>query len=470
MALITNTSKTHTKFPEKGGTVVVGKKTYAVGLLWVSVSEKGKIEAEAKAAASRSGADLICIHRPARKQYGLGSKATGHKAGMAPLAPMLAAVIEGNFIAAIQVSGGYYLVAVRDSLVLSGWDRLIPDKDEALEAFHELFIDSDWHEAIAPSDWALDNTKVADLEDLLKGAKPASKLQPVSSVGLILKAAGLLIVLGGLFYGYSTYEAAQEAKLEAEAAAAAAAQAAAAREAMADHKTFKLPPMPWEGRLKGVPMIADCVDAILKAPIDVPGWTPVALSCSSDGETPPGRETWTMNLSLVRTGGTINWVGPALNKPGFRPSVSEGADGNVLVSWPVDTATVPAFKAAAASSNLRTVRGYLVPQFEEVFEPISLQDNDGLTVEAPASGPSNKKVQVLLERHLDFSFKTAQDPKDYLSILAPVPVLAAKSVRLDIASWTWTIEGTVYERMPLPKSLLPPQPRAGQKINAKHTP
>jgi hypothetical protein len=442
-----------TPFPERGGTATVKGKTYAVGMVWATPAEAGKIDASAKQAAKQQSADLICIRKPARMQFGLGSKATGHKAGMPPLASFLADLVEGNFVAGFELGdGSFYIVAVREGQILSGTDRVYGTREEAIDNYHDLFMAMDWTQAIAPSGWAIENTGGITLEDLIVG-RPKSKLQAVSSSGIILKAIVVLVVLGLGYYGYSAYEQHQADLLEQQQEAAAAEAAREAADAARKRGAFHMPSLTWEGRMVGIPLIAQCQDAILAAPISVPGWDPIAIACLENVNTPPARETWNVALTLHRAGGTINWIAPALNHPGFKPSITQNSADTILVTWPLDTDADSAFDKTAATTHLASARNYITRQFEEVYQPVDMKDSDGQQV--TVKGPNGKPQVVVLERHLDFSFKTAHDPKDYLRILAPIPVLAAASVQLDIASWTWTVQGTVYERMPLPVWLHP---------------
>ena len=452
------------QFTESGGNVGVGGKTYAVGLLWYSVTDSAKVTAEARASAKEKGADLVCIRKPGKTQYGLGAKSTGHKSGMAPLAAFLSEVVEGNFVGVFECDVGYYLVAVREEKVLANTDRVFATQAEADEAFHELAVAMDWTQRIAPKEWNAEVTASSTLEELLQGAKPRSKFEPISNSGLYIKVVIAALVLVGLGFAYEQYASYEEAQQEAAAAAAAAEQARVAAEKRNLASQVKLPPYQWEGEQYGIDMFIACSDAIIAAPINVPGWTPVSVTCSAPvpaavpGQ-PGAPQKWTVAVAFKRDGGTMNWFGPALNKPDFRPSVVQTGAGDAVVSWPLpDTANH--FDKDSRTGATAEARRYLVSQFEEIYQPIELKEASTQVFQMPAQ--NNKKQDVPLERHLAFSFKTSHDPKDYLKILAPIPAMVANSVKLDLATWAWTIEGTTYEKLPLPAQLQGQQSRPGQ--------
>ena len=444
-----DTGTSVTSFVESGGTLTESGKTYAVGLAWARVTDNSKIVAQAKAAAPLNGADLFVVRKPGRIQYGLGSRLTGHKEGMAPLASLLADVVDGNFIGAFSVSDGIYLVAVRDDQVLAGFDRLIQERDEAFEVFHDMFVVSQWGQAIAPKDWNLEGTTASTLSDLLTGAKSKSKLESVSSKQLLIKVAGTVGALALLYLGYSQYQNYEQDQATQAAAKIVADQQAEQERENQQRMAIKIPPMPWEGKPYGALVVASCVDAVLKAPISVAGWQPQSVSCTGDDSVP---QNWRIVVVLKRDGGTINWIAPVYNHDDFKPSVTQDNAGNALVSWPLEPVPKAGYNKDSPTSTAVLARRYMTTQFEEVFEPIDLHDDSGVKIQVPAKTGSAKH-DVLLERHLAFSFHTSHSPKDYQAILAPIPAFVATMVKLDVAKWSWTVEGTIYERIPLPAEL-----------------
>lgn len=414
-------------FPERGGgTVAVNGRSYAVGLIWEGVvANEGSAVEQARRSGRAQGADLFCVRKD-RGQYGLGSRALGHKERMPPLAAALADAIDGSWVGIFETEGGYYFGAARDDQVLADCDRLIADRQEAVDAFSELFLGygSSWKQAFAPADWGMEDTSPFGLDEALAGTSPSARLTTVDRTGKILRLGLLLAAMTAALVGYRMYEA-RLAEAEALRAAEEAARQAIGREAPPPP-----PPMPWEGKPQGVPTLVACADAVMAARVEAPGWKPVSLAC----------EGGAVVLTLHRLGGTINWIGAALNREGFRPIVAPVGE-NAAVSWPL--VEVEPHPKEIATASLREVRRYLLSQFDESFHKIEMSAGDG----APHYVG------------LAFSFKTAHDPKEFARILEPVPALLISRVSLDLASWTWTIEGKVYEKLPLPA---PGDPRPAQ--------
>src|ERR1043166_65299 len=118
------------------GVVKVGRRTYAVGLIW-QPSPSGRVAQAAREAAQQPGqkSDFYCV-RPATKtvsvpQYGLGQSSTGHKTGMPTLAASLANGQPGSWTGAFRLREGTWVVVVRDDLIAPDGDILFDNDDLA---------------------------------------------------------------------------------------------------------------------------------------------------------------------------------------------------------------------------------------------------------------------------------------------------------------------------------------------------
>lgn len=441
-------------FTGAGGVVTVNSKTYAVGLIWEPVQVPGpKPAAQAKAAAAANAADLICLRKPKPTQFGLGSRFAGHQSGMAPLATLLADRIDAtSFVAAFAVEGGYYLCAVRDDQVLPGCERLIHEAEEARDAFCDLYYNSQWANAISPKDWPIEGTENTAIEELVMGASAKTTLTAVSSrkaaiLGLVALAALSAAGLG--YWQYTVAEAeriAEEQRLE-------QMRIAEEQRAATQQKPIILPAYPWEGRNLGMSVLVACSEGMLRAPISHPGWQPVSLACG-DSVPPPGAESGkqqpagppSLTLVMKREGGTINWLTQSLESSlGFRPSVTnQGAQ--VTVSWPLRGPEMQRFDADTPTGDVREGMEYLTRHFEEIFVPVDLRGEAGQPFTYP--GRDRRPVQASLTRSLAFSFRTGHDPREFARILAPLKAMTVNAVRLELASWTWSIEGNAHECIP----------------------
>lgn len=431
-----------------GGLVRVGRKQHAAGLVWETVAEGGKgAQAQAREAARRHGGDLVCLRKPAKTQYGVGSRRLGHKPGMAPLASFLAEAVEGSFVAVFEIEGGYYLAAVRDEQVLAGCDRLLADRQEAMEAFAELHYGSTWTQSIAPKDWGIEGTAPVRLDEALGGLRPRSLLAPADSRrALAALACVALIGAAGAAYVHHQEQEAQRLALE-QAARERALREQRDKRAKADQPPP--PPLPWENKQQGVPALSACVGAILAAPTEVAGWEPVGLTCAEAR----------LTAAYKRAGGTINWISASLNRPGFRPSVTQSGPDTALVAWSIPKVALHARDAPTAPRA--EVRRYLTASFEEAFQPVEIKLDDP----KPVAVNTGRGVQNIPAPYqgLAFSLRTRHDPREFARILAPVPALVVTSVKLDLGTWTWSIEGNVYERIENAGEPAPAPPRGGDR-------
>lgn len=428
-----------------GGVVPAGGKNYAIGLIWETADDTAKMGPVAVEAAKAHKADLVIL-RKGGFQYGVGLIGTGHRSGMASAAALLTDAYDGSFIGAFEVPGGYYVVGSRDGKVLSITDRIIVDRQEAINTFTDLYYQiDDWTESISPKDWDIETKSHDRIDDALTGLKPTSKLKPISSKVAVIKLAGVLTVLALMGGGYLYYQDIKEqSALEEEAAQRLQSADAQAKDAAARRAALStIPELPHIGKPSGIAVLAACTDAIITANLAVPGWKPMSAAC--DGRV--------VAFTFQRDGGTLNWIGPALNRPGFKPSVSLNNSGSALVSWQIP-AQAPFYTKDSLTGTVSADRRYLTSQFEEIYHQIEMADADGEPFEI--AGARGQKQKVVYYRTLAISFRTRHDPKEFAKILAPIPALVTKTVRLDLGTWTWTIEGISYEKVQLADTATPP--------------
>ena len=120
------------------GTVQIGDKSCAVGLLWQKAASVADAKAKSQRRAGSMSVDLVCYravkaHGKRITQYGVASS----KDGLRPRMPVLAASLadrlgEGTAVGAWPADGGrWVVVAVKDGLVLPEGDILCPDEAAA---------------------------------------------------------------------------------------------------------------------------------------------------------------------------------------------------------------------------------------------------------------------------------------------------------------------------------------------------
>jgi hypothetical protein len=424
------------------GVVTLGRRKYAIGLVWQAVATPGDAPAaQARATAKRLQHDLICIR--AGSQFALGRKGSGQTSGMRPLAAMVADSVDDSCVAAFEVPTGYYVVAVRDDQVLPGCDRLFDSKQDATDFFAELFYGTNWGQAIAPKDWAIENTTPTHVEETIRGVKTRVTLAEVSRWGQIIRLAGVAVILGlcaVLYHVHADYVAQTDLEQQQE-------QARLAKLAAERARQHPSSPPPWLGKAAGVPMMLECADDMLRAPMVLAGWTTSKLACVADNQA-DGKPTSQaiVTLTLDRNGGKVNWIPPSVERTDFKPQLKVSDAGAVELSWPVPIHAA-IYDKDLATKSIGQAKLYLKSQFEEIYQDIEIKAEVPPSVAAPDPRTGKTRQVPAGYQDLAFSFKSAHDPKEFGSILATIPGLVIDSVRLDVAKWVWTVEGKVYEKL-----------------------
>jgi hypothetical protein len=444
---------------ERGGVIRLGKTDYAVGLLWSRAEDVKRLSFEAKTEANEYGADLVAYKKDSQ-QYALGKKTDGLKPGMPSLAAALSESIDGSFLGIFKIpeTSSYYICAVQNGNILAGQDRIIEEREQALDDFGLLSTQGNWEFVFAPADFGFERTQNRPLEEVLDAKKAKVKLAEISPKNSLLKIGLVLIGAAVIYLAYGQYSAWQEAALQerlmreaAEAEAARLAEEQARLDALARQRV-ELPTFPWEGRASFDAQLRRCVSAILKdSPTVVPGWRPVNATCNDEGE---------VRLSFQRDGGTINWIAPFVNREGFRPRIiadsSAGTVTNVNVVWSINMDGLPRFVADSPTTTLSEARRYISAWSEEKFLTSRLTDVPGVMVEI--AGPNNQPQNEPVSRGLQFSYTISANPEDLLTFLSQIPVTVLERVSLDMSNsrnWTWNVEGVTHERIPLPPDARP---------------
>lgn len=430
-----------------GSTLRIGRKTYAVGLIWNTIELAENAAAEARATAARDGvnADFFCVRRGSNPQYGLGTKDGGHAAGMPALAACLADanVSVSNWIAAFRTEDGWYLIAVRDDAVFSELDRIYASEEDAKARFAELLDFGGWDQRIAPAAWAHEDSTERALAEFLR-KRPSVRLQPVAAGArraLVLGAAVLLLGAAGI--GLWQYKATLDAERDAELRRALASvvqprQAAPVRVAP-----------PWESAPLPSAFLAACVAGAKELPIDVPGFRLAFVSC--DGKSVAGTFE---AIKLEGTGApTLNWINDWLKRNGRGLSQAlplDGQPGRAVVG-----SATRGLKARppAEAGAMKEAKRYLTAQLTEAFIEPSFAQPVRPTPPAPQPGQPAPPPQDMFAS-MKFAFASGVEPTAFVRTLDAVSGLVVLKAVYDVAKWSWQIEGEVYERIPAQ-----PQPR-----------
>jgi len=413
------------------GVVKVGKRDYAVGLHWNSVEVPGNAAKEARAMAKGAvKADLFCVRVGLTTQFGLGFKSLGHKPRQPSLAAHLASVKSGSWIGLFEVSGGYYLIAVREDGIIAETDRFFASSEDAQYEFENLYGQSDWGDTYGPASLDIPGTRPESLDTLVSG-KPPARLSEVDLSKTMLKIAfGAVVVIGGIFGGQSYLDSVEAQRIADEAAA----QAERARKMLTpESKTVQVPPMPWENQPLAVPTVAACVEAANGFHVDMPGWRVAEVFCEGSSIAVAIDRL----KGLTDGGAPVTWLAPAIKRPGFEPEITYPPDGSgsrVRVSWPLTKA--PSISPAITTLKIHQVKRSMLEVMESRWTPINFSDAD-----------TNE-----FWKGLAFRFTTKQSPTAFGDLLGAVPGVIISRIHHNVDTGDWSLEGKVYEQLPLPEN------------------
>ena len=172
--------------------ISVHRKKYAAGLFWQPVAGGvgGRIGARRLA---RSVDGRYSLYVEYNQMFGLAPSRSGYRAGMPSAA---AEVVEAfaehsSFLAAFVVDGGYYIVAVRNGIVLQ--DKIYTSESAARKEYTSLAEMPDWSAFVAPSAWGVPRAIERSIDDVITGHSHTA-LRSISLSQSIIVSLVLLII------------------------------------------------------------------------------------------------------------------------------------------------------------------------------------------------------------------------------------------------------------------------------------
>ena len=185
------------------GVVSVGGQKYAVGLVWQPLQNLDDPIMEIREAAeSELGADIYCLRPATTPQYGIGRTEWGHKEGMPSLAASVASALSNrsSVCAVFKIEAGWWLVAIRNDLILAEEDVVFTNEAEAQRAYAAMMAVPDWDLKIVPKEWNITGTEQQDLVKLIQNVRRVrlKELNAVRRTKFLLVIA--LLILAAVVY------------------------------------------------------------------------------------------------------------------------------------------------------------------------------------------------------------------------------------------------------------------------------
>lgn len=176
-------------------------KKFATGLFWQPVSVGSTSFNYAKQLAENLDKKYT-LYVDYKSMIGLGSKTSGVYAGLTSAAAEIVDSLSEyiSFLGVFQASNGYYLVAVRNGVIIR--DILFEHADEARKAYAELSDIPDWGILFAPASWGMPKAQEKSLYELIRSNTSARlrQINVVKSLAPFILLAGVFVLLAVLVF------------------------------------------------------------------------------------------------------------------------------------------------------------------------------------------------------------------------------------------------------------------------------
>ncbi len=182
--------------------IVVDNKKYATGLMWQPVGLSYTPRNYARYLTGSMGTKFN-LFTEFRNMVGMGAGHLKHKERMfSAAAEIMDSFTEySSFLAVFRVKEGFYLIAVRNGIVLK--DELYDMESGARSEFDKLIEIPDWTALFAPTVWNVPKSVEKNIENVLIG-NTKNILKPISSVKANLFSLFLFVLfIGGLGYFFA---------------------------------------------------------------------------------------------------------------------------------------------------------------------------------------------------------------------------------------------------------------------------
>lgn len=179
--------------------ITVRHRKFATGLFWQPLGLGNTAHNAARLLAKNSDKKYT-LYTEYKSMIALTSSRDGARVGMSSAAAQIVNSLSEfiSFLAVFVVDGNYYLVAVRNGIIIR--DVLIDKVDIARKLYTELSAIPDWGLLIAPSGWGIPKSQEKSIYELIENANIAH-LRPIGLVKTFLPAIlfALLFVLFGFY-------------------------------------------------------------------------------------------------------------------------------------------------------------------------------------------------------------------------------------------------------------------------------
>ena len=168
-------------------------KRLATGLFWQPVSV-GNTSSNYAKQLSQNIDKKYSLYVGYKSMVGLGDKSTGIYAGLISAAADIVDSLSEfvSFLGVFQAPNGYYMVAVRNGVIIR--DILFENADQARKAYAELSDIPDWGALFAPASWGMPRSQEKHLYDLIR-SNTSARLHPIHAFRSVLPSLLFFILV-----------------------------------------------------------------------------------------------------------------------------------------------------------------------------------------------------------------------------------------------------------------------------------
>lgn len=419
------------------GVVTVGDQHYAVGLVWQPLQNLDDPILEVRETAeSEMGADLYCLRPAATPQYGIGRTELEHKDGMPSLAAAIASVFADlpSMCGVFRVKEGWWLIAIRNDLILAEEDVVFSNEEEAKRAYTSLMAVPDWGLRIIPEEWHMEGAEYRDLVTLLQKARKI-RLQPINAVRrtkfLLLIAVLIIAIMIWLIYSlvalWKNVFPQEKIRVVEE------------PRVLPPVRPEPEKPKPWEQVVDLSAFFNQCQTTSYQIQaIIIPGWTMGNIEC-----TPKGAST-SWRLTNMQEG-RLTWMRFALDEyqlENMKIDVSPGGDSA--------TGTMPFTKLSKIASVPKLTATELEDDLKEIKQSMNLtgfQYSRQTLLDPPNRPDGTRPVNQKTYTYYSFTVSSPLPPETwalFFSKFSGVELLRVQYTPNNNNNWTY--EGRIYAK------------------------
>ena len=399
-------------------TFTEGGVTYAASLFWQPLLNEDKPLPEVKEAAENilEGADLYLVRKGKSPQFGLAASSQGFTKGLPSAAVALISGL-GNitsFLGVFKVDTGWWYICFRNDVILSDGDTLFISERDAKNQFISMLAVPDWDAIFAPAEWAIEDTKDADLSSLLSNGLQVKLDKIDASNDTIMLAVIVVCFAIILWFAYSTlkdlfFSAPEPPVVQ--------------PIEQAEEEELPPEPKPWESIPNPIDVMRNCYTATQKVvELVAPGWSLEGVTCNASG----------LVTSWRREIGRLTFMEQALDVSGVNFSSRVlSQDGNTLM------ASLPVEQPQMQNSPPEYTQDELINTINDINQALDI--NIALNPKSWVS-PRGTKYELM-----EFSIQSNNDPLTWIQLLMKFSGLTVNTVTYDINSANWTFKGEIYE-------------------------